>query len=50
VRLGQDVALLGAKVTIMPQQHFSVQLNGNAEVDRDRYSAYVVTAGVRWEF
>jgi hypothetical protein len=50
VRLGQDFAQPGTKVTIMPKQHFSVQLNGDAKVGRDGYRAYVVMAGGCWEF
>jgi outer membrane autotransporter protein len=48
--LGRDFARLGANVTIMPKQNFMLQLSGSAEVGRDKYQAYTVSAGLRWEF
>ncbi|MCL4501855.1 MAG: autotransporter outer membrane beta-barrel domain-containing protein [Deltaproteobacteria bacterium] len=49
-QLGQDFAVVGAFVTIMPKKNFSVQLNYNAEVGRAKYTAHMINAGVRWEF
>jgi outer membrane autotransporter protein len=47
---GRDFALVGANVTIMPKANFLVQLNYNAEVGRNKYTAHMINAGVRWEF
>ncbi|MFZ0052385.1 MAG: autotransporter domain-containing protein, partial [Desulfobaccales bacterium] len=48
--LGQDFALVGARVNIFPRKNFSLQIDYNAEVGRDKYTAHNVSAGVRWEF
>ncbi|MGO9175773.1 MAG: autotransporter domain-containing protein [Desulfobaccales bacterium] len=47
---GKNFALLGARVNIFPKNNFSLQIDYNAEVGRDKYTAHTVSAGVRWEF
>jgi outer membrane autotransporter protein len=47
---GKNFALLGARVNIFPKNNFSLQIDYNAEVGRDKYTSHTVSAGVRWEF
>ena len=47
---GRDFAVVGANVTLYTKKNCAVQVNYNAEVGRDRYTAHMINAGLRWEF
>jgi len=47
---GRDFAVVGANVTLYAKENCTIQINYNAEVGRDRYTAHVINAGLRWEF
>jgi outer membrane autotransporter protein len=49
-QLGRNFANVGADVIIMTRKNLSLQLDYNAEVGRDKYTAHNVNASLRWEF
>ena len=47
---GRDFAVVGGNVTLYAKHNCTIQVNYNAEVGRDRFSAHLINAGLRWEF
>jgi outer membrane autotransporter protein len=45
----RDFAVVGADVTLS-KDNLTVQLDYNAEVGRDNFTAHSVSAGLRWRF
>jgi outer membrane autotransporter protein len=48
--IGRDFAVVGADVTVVARKNCALQLNYNAQVGRDRATAHLINAGLRWEF
>ena len=49
-QIGHNFAVVGADVTLFTKKNGAIQLNYNAEVGRDRATAHLINAGLRWEF
>jgi outer membrane lipase/esterase len=46
---GKDFAVVGGNVTVYARKNLGLQVNYNTEVGRQRATAHMINAGLRWE-